>query len=62
MHSRGILTLLLPMRPPHEFPDKLYFENTQMNLELVAQLVSLFLILGAGPIVIVLLFARGGNL
>lgn len=39
----------------------LFFKNI-MNLELVAQLVSLFLILGAGPIVIVLLFARGGNL
>ena len=36
--------------------------NTIMTLELVGQLVSLFLILGAGPIVIVLLFARGGNL
>jgi len=33
-----------------------------MTLELVAQLFSLFLILGAGPIVIVLLYARGGNL
>jgi len=33
-----------------------------MNLELIAQLVSLFLIMGAGPIVVVLLFARGGNL
>jgi len=38
------------------------FSTLIMNLELVAQLVSLFLILGAGPIVVVLLFARGGNL
>lgn len=38
------------------------FLITIMNLELVAQLVSLFFILGAGPIVVVLLFARGGNL
>jgi hypothetical protein len=33
-----------------------------MTLELIGQLVSLFLILAAGPAVIVFLFARGGNL
>jgi len=33
-----------------------------MTLELVGQIISTLLILGAGPIVIVLLYARGGNL
>ena len=33
-----------------------------MNLELILQLGSLFLILGAGPIVVVLLYATGGKL
>ena len=39
-----------------------YYPINTMNLELVGQLISVFLILGAGPIVIVLLYARGGNL
>nr|YP_009106457.1 hypothetical chloroplast RF12 [Geminella minor]AIT95297.1 hypothetical chloroplast RF12 [Geminella minor] len=33
-----------------------------MNLEIVSQLAALFFILAAGPIVIVLLASRGGNL
>nr|YP_635961.1 Ycf12 [Tetradesmus obliquus]Q1KVW3.1 RecName: Full=Photosystem II reaction center protein Psb30; AltName: Full=Photosystem II reaction center protein Ycf12 [Tetradesmus obliquus]AOY35996.1 Ycf12 [Hariotina sp. MMOGRB0030F]AVX48139.1 Ycf12 [Hariotina reticulata]WVD55650.1 Ycf12 [Tetradesmus reginae]WVD55719.1 Ycf12 [Tetradesmus sp. JML-2023c]WVD55788.1 Ycf12 [Tetradesmus distendus]WVD55857.1 Ycf12 [Tetradesmus sp. JML-2023a]WVD55927.1 Ycf12 [Tetradesmus dimorphus]WVD56134.1 Ycf12 [Tetrad len=33
-----------------------------MNLEIVFQLTSLVLILAAGPLVVVLLSARGGNL
>nr|WVD56203.1 Ycf12 [Tetradesmus sp. JML-2023d] len=33
-----------------------------MNLEVVFQLTSLVLILAAGPLVVVLLSARGGNL
>jgi len=33
-----------------------------MNLEIVIQLSSLILILAAGPLVVVLLAARGGNL
>nr|YP_009450194.1 Ycf12 [Pectinodesmus pectinatus]AOS53069.1 Ycf12 [Pectinodesmus pectinatus] len=33
-----------------------------MNLEIVFQLTSLVLILAAGPLVVVLLAARGGNL
>nr|WVD56065.1 Ycf12 [Tetradesmus arenicola] len=33
-----------------------------MNLEIVFQLMSLVLILAAGPLVVVLLSARGGNL
>jgi hypothetical protein len=33
-----------------------------MNLEIVFQLTSLALILAAGPLVVVLLSARGGNL
>jgi len=33
-----------------------------MNLELVLQLASLLLVVAAGPLVVVLLFARGGNL
>jgi hypothetical protein len=33
-----------------------------MSLELVIQLASLILIVAAGPIVVVLLSARGGNL
>jgi hypothetical protein len=37
-------------------------EGVEMTAELIAQLATLFLILGAGPIVVVLLYARGGNL
>ena len=37
-------------------------EGVEMTVELIAQLATLFLILGAGPIVVVLLYARGGNL
>ncbi len=33
-----------------------------MNFEIVLQLTSLVLILAAGPLVVVLLAARGGNL
>nr|WVD55996.1 Ycf12 [Tetradesmus bajacalifornicus] len=33
-----------------------------MNLEIVFQLTSLVLILAAGPLVVVLLSTRGGNL
>ena len=33
-----------------------------MNLEIVFQLASLVFILAAGPIVIILLASRGGNL
>nr|YP_009629450.1 hypothetical chloroplast RF12 [Coelastrella saipanensis]AVV61560.1 hypothetical chloroplast RF12 [Coelastrella saipanensis]QFK68987.1 hypothetical chloroplast RF12 [Asterarcys sp. GP-2019] len=33
-----------------------------MNFEIVLQLTSLVLILAAGPLVVVLLSARGGNL
>ena len=33
-----------------------------MNLELIGQLVSIALVVGAGPIVIAALFVRGGNL
>nr|YP_010563815.1 hypothetical chloroplast protein RF12 [Coelastrum microporum]UWM13068.1 hypothetical chloroplast protein RF12 [Coelastrum microporum] len=33
-----------------------------MNFEIVFQLTSLVLILAAGPLVVVLLSARGGNL
>ena len=33
-----------------------------MNLELIGQLVSVALIVGAGPIIIRALFVRGGNL
>jgi hypothetical protein len=33
-----------------------------MNLEIVLQLGSLIFILAAGPLVVVLLSARGGNL
>lgn len=33
-----------------------------MNLELIAQLTTLFLIVGAGPIIVVLLFFRRGTL
>ena len=40
---------------------KLYFEFF-MNFEIVLQLASLVFILAAGPLVVVLLSARGGNL
>jgi hypothetical protein len=33
-----------------------------MNLELILQLASLFLVLAAGPAVVVLLYATGGKL
>nr|ALO21115.1 hypothetical chloroplast RF12 [Carteria crucifera] len=33
-----------------------------MNFELLLQLTALFLVLAAGPLVVVLLSARGGNL
>nr|YP_009185056.1 hypothetical chloroplast RF12 [Characiochloris acuminata]YP_009185087.1 hypothetical chloroplast RF12 [Characiochloris acuminata]ALO63323.1 hypothetical chloroplast RF12 [Characiochloris acuminata]ALO63332.1 hypothetical chloroplast RF12 [Characiochloris acuminata] len=33
-----------------------------MNFELVLQLTSLLLVVAAGPLVVVLLSARGGNL
>jgi len=33
-----------------------------MNLELIGQLVSVFLVVGAGPIIVASLFVRGGNL
>jgi hypothetical protein len=33
-----------------------------MTGELIAQLTALFLIVGAGPIIVVFLYARGGNL
>jgi hypothetical protein len=33
-----------------------------MTGELIAQLAALFLILGAGPIIVVALYVRGGNL
>ncbi|YP_717256.1 Ycf12 (chloroplast) [Ostreococcus tauri] len=33
-----------------------------MNLELIGQLVTVALVVGAGPIIIGALFARGGNL
>jgi hypothetical protein len=33
-----------------------------MNLEIVIQLTSLILVAAAGPLVVVLLSARGGNL
>jgi hypothetical protein len=33
-----------------------------MNLELIGQLVSVALVVGAGPIIIASVFVRGGNL
>jgi len=38
------------------------FQGVEMTAELIAQLATLFLILGAGPIIVVFLYARGGNL
>ena len=38
------------------------FQGVKMTAELIAQLATLFLILGAGPIIVVFLYARGGNL
>ena len=35
---------------------------TSMNLELIGQLVSVALIVGAGPIIVAAVYARGGNL
>ena len=40
----------------------IYLGEIQMTGELIAQLAALFLILGAGPIIVVLLYVRGGNL
>ena len=40
----------------------IYLGEIQMTAELIAQLAALFLILGAGPIIVVLLYVRGGNL
>lgn len=39
-----------------------FIKGVEMTAELIAQLAALFLIVGAGPIVVVLLYARGGNL
>jgi hypothetical protein len=39
-----------------------YYGITSMNLELIGQLVSIALVLGAGPIIIASVFVRGGNL
>lgn len=36
--------------------------HNYMNLEIVFQLTSLILVVAAGPLVVVLLSARGGNL
>ena len=33
-----------------------------MNLELIGQLVSVTLVVGAGPIIVAAVYARGGNL
>lgn len=42
---------------------KIYFYKLFiMNLEIVFQLASLLLVVAAGPLVVVLLSARGGNL
>jgi hypothetical protein len=38
------------------------FQGVKMTAELIAQLATLFLILGAGPIIVVFLYARGKNL
>jgi hypothetical protein len=38
------------------------FRVNFMNLELIGQLVSVALVVGAGPIIIGALFVRGGNL
>ena len=43
-------------------PNLVLLGVTSMNLELIGQLVSVALIVGAGPIIIGALFARGGNL
>jgi hypothetical protein len=48
-----ILTILYQ---PH------YQGVTSMNLELIGQLVSVALIVGAGPIIVAAVYARGGNL
>ena len=41
---------------------KLFFYSFFMNLEIVFQLASLLFVVAAGPLVVVLLSARGGNL
>ena len=38
------------------------FGVRSMNLELIGQLVSVALIVGAGPIIVAALYVRGGNL
>ena len=39
-----------------------YCGITSMNLELIGQLVSVSLVVGAGPIIVAAVYARGGNL
>ena len=39
-----------------------YCGVTSMNLELIGQLVSVALVVGAGPIIVAAVYARGGNL
>jgi len=39
-----------------------YCGVTYMNLELIGQLVSVALVVGAGPIIVAAVYARGGNL
>ena len=43
-------------------PEKERHEKKTMNLEIVLQLTALLFIVAAGPLVIVLLSSRGGNL
>ena len=51
------LVMVLPVfYLPHSFG------VTSMNLELIGQLVSVALIVGAGPIIVAAVYARGGNL
>ena len=39
-----------------------YLGVRSMNLELIGQLVSVALVVGAGPIIVAALYVRGGNL
>lgn len=39
-----------------------YCGVTYMNLELIGQLVSVAFVVGAGPIIVAAVYARGGNL
>ena len=39
-----------------------YCGVTYMNLELIGQLVSIAFVVGAGPIIVAAVYARGGNL